>query len=92
MLSLVASDLLIASGPAAQPPPGAPAFGFGAAAAAGGFGAAAAAGGFGAPAAGGFGGGGSMQLFVKTLTGKTLTLDVEPGGSIESLKRKIQVE
>lgn len=31
-----------------------------------------------------------MQIFVKTLTGKTITLDVEPGDTIESLKTKIQ--
>jgi len=31
-----------------------------------------------------------MQIFVKTLTGKTITLDVEAGESIESVKAKIQ--
>ena len=31
-----------------------------------------------------------MQIFVKTLTGKTITLDVESSDSIESLKVKIQ--
>ena len=31
-----------------------------------------------------------MQIFVKTLTGKTLTLEVEPGDSIENVKTKIQ--
>jgi len=31
-----------------------------------------------------------MQIFVKTLTGKTITLDVEPGDSIENVKTKIQ--
>ncbi|XP_037374548.1 HLA class I histocompatibility antigen, alpha chain G-like [Talpa occidentalis] len=31
-----------------------------------------------------------MQIFVKTLTGKTLTLDVEPSDTIENLKAKIQ--
>ena len=31
-----------------------------------------------------------MQVFVKTLTGKTITLDVEPSDSIEIIKRKIQ--
>jgi len=31
-----------------------------------------------------------MQLFVKTLTGKTVTLDVEPEDTIESLKTQIQ--
>ncbi len=30
-----------------------------------------------------------MQIFVKTLTGKTITLDVEPSDSIENLKAKI---
>jgi len=34
--------------------------------------------------------GGSMQIFVKTLTGKTLTLDVSPSDSIENVKQKIQ--
>ena len=29
---------------------------------------------------------GGMQLFVKTLTGKTISVDVEPDESIESLK------
>jgi ubiquitin len=32
----------------------------------------------------------SMQLFVKTLAGQTLTLDVEPSDSIENVKAKIQ--
>ncbi len=31
-----------------------------------------------------------MQIFVKTLTGKTITLDVEPADSIENIKSKIQ--
>jgi small subunit ribosomal protein S27Ae len=31
-----------------------------------------------------------MQIFVKTLTGKTITLDVEPTDSIENVKQKIQ--
>ena len=30
-----------------------------------------------------------MQIFVKTLTGKTITLDVEPSDTIDSLKAKI---
>lgn len=30
-----------------------------------------------------------MQIFVKTLTGKTITLDVEPSDSIESVKQKV---
>jgi ubiquitin C len=33
---------------------------------------------------------GGMQIFVKTLTGKTLTLDVEPRDTIENVKQKIQ--
>ena len=32
----------------------------------------------------------AMQIFVKTLTGKTITLDVEAGDSIENIKAKIQ--
>jgi ubiquitin len=31
-----------------------------------------------------------MQIFIKTLTGKTITLDVEPSDSIENVKQKIQ--
>jgi ubiquitin len=31
-----------------------------------------------------------MQIFVKTLTGKTITLDVEPSDTIENVKTKIQ--
>jgi len=31
-----------------------------------------------------------MQIFVKTLTGKTITLDVETSDSIENVKAKIQ--
>merc|ERR1712166_955220 len=34
--------------------------------------------------------GGGMQVFVKTLTGKTITLEVEPSDSIENAKAKIQ--
>ena len=34
--------------------------------------------------------GGGMQIFVKTLTGKTITVDVEPSDSIENVKQKIQ--
>ena len=33
-----------------------------------------------------------MQIFVKTLTGKTITLEVEPSDSIENVKAKIQVK
>ena|GEM_PF-785918 len=32
----------------------------------------------------------AMQIFTKTLTGKTITLDVEPSDSIENVKAKIQ--
>jgi ubiquitin len=31
-----------------------------------------------------------MQIFVKTLTGKTITLDVEPSDSIDNVKQKVQ--
>ena len=31
-----------------------------------------------------------MQLFCKTLTGKTITLEVEPSDKVESVKGKIQ--
>ncbi len=34
--------------------------------------------------------GGSMQIFVRTLTGKTITLAVEPADTIEAVKTKIQ--
>ncbi|KDR08584.1 polyubiquitin-like [Zootermopsis nevadensis] len=33
---------------------------------------------------------GGMQIFVKTLTGKTITLEVEPADTIENLKKKLQ--
>ena len=33
---------------------------------------------------------GGMQIFLKTLTGKTITLEVEPSDTIENVKRKIQ--
>jgi outer membrane autotransporter protein len=32
----------------------------------------------------------AMQIFVKTLTGKTITLEVEPSDSIDNVKQKIQ--
>ena len=32
----------------------------------------------------------TMQIFVKTLTGKTITLDVEPSDTIDNVKQKIQ--
>ena len=32
----------------------------------------------------------TMQIFVKTLTGKTITLDVEAADTIENIKQKIQ--
>lgn len=31
-----------------------------------------------------------MQLFVKTLTGKTITIDIESTSTIEEVKQKIQ--
>lgn len=31
-----------------------------------------------------------MQIFVKSLSGKTITLDVDPSDSIENVKAKIQ--
>ena len=31
-----------------------------------------------------------MQIYVKTLTGKTLTIDCEPSDTIENIKGKIQ--
>ena len=34
---------------------------------------------------------GGMQIFVKTLTGKTITLEVESSDTIENVKAKIQV-
>eukprot|EP00466_Bigelowiella_natans_P010172 jgi/Bigna1/64956/fgenesh1_kg.91_\ len=34
--------------------------------------------------------GGSMQIFVKTLTGKTITLDVDSSDTINTVKQKIQ--
>ncbi|CAF2952112.1 unnamed protein product [Rotaria sp. Silwood2] len=33
---------------------------------------------------------GGMQIFVKTLTGKTITIDIEPSDTIEKVKSKIQ--
>ena len=33
---------------------------------------------------------GGMQIFVKTLVGKTITLDVENGDTVESVKQKIE--
>ncbi len=33
---------------------------------------------------------GGMQIFVKTLTGKTMTLEVEGNDSIQTIKQKIQ--
>src|SRR5690625_4372757 len=32
----------------------------------------------------------SMQIYVKTLTGKTITIDVESGDTIAQVKQKIQ--
>jgi ubiquitin len=34
-------------------------------------------------------GSGTMQIFVKTLTGKTMTIDVEPNDTVDSVKQKI---
>jgi ubiquitin C len=31
-----------------------------------------------------------MQIFIKTLTGKTITIDAEPSDSIGNIKQKIQ--
>jgi ubiquitin len=31
-----------------------------------------------------------MQIFIKTLTGKTITLEVEPTDTIQNIKQKIQ--
>ena len=31
-----------------------------------------------------------MQVFIKTLTGKTITIDVEPSDTIDNVKIKIQ--
>ena len=31
-----------------------------------------------------------MQIFIKTLTGKTMTVEVEPSDNIDSVKRLIQ--
>ena len=31
-----------------------------------------------------------MQIFVKTLTGKTITIDAEPSDTVESIKQKVQ--
>ena len=33
---------------------------------------------------------GGMQIFIKTLTGKTITLEVEPNETIQNVKQKIQ--
>jgi ubiquitin C len=33
-----------------------------------------------------------MQIFVKTLTGKTITLDVEPSDTIENVKLKFKTK
>ena len=31
-----------------------------------------------------------MQIFIKTLTGKTITLEVDPNETIENVKQKVQ--
>jgi ubiquitin C len=33
---------------------------------------------------------GGMQIFIKTLTGKVITIEVEPSDSIETIKEKVQ--
>ena len=33
-----------------------------------------------------------MQIFVKTLTGKTITLDVEPNDTIQNVKAKFKIK
>ncbi len=33
-----------------------------------------------------------MQIFVKTLTGKTITLEVDPADTIDSVKQKISAK
>jgi len=32
----------------------------------------------------------TMQIFIKTLTGKTITLEVDPNDSIDIVKQKVQ--
>ena len=34
----------------------------------------------------------NMQIFVKTLTGKTITLDVEPSDTIENVKTRTKIQ
>jgi ubiquitin C len=34
--------------------------------------------------------GGAIQIFVKTLTGKTIALDVDPSDTVQNIKAKIQ--
>jgi ubiquitin C len=36
------------------------------------------------------GGGGGGQLFIKTLTGKTITIEMDPSDSIDTIKQRIQ--
>lgn len=31
-----------------------------------------------------------MQIFIKTLTGKTITLEVDPSDTIQQIKQKVQ--
>lgn len=38
----------------------------------------------------GGGGGSTMQIFVRTLTGRTITLEVEPSDTIENVRARIQ--
>ena len=44
----------------------------------------------GARRTGGGGGGGGMQIFVKTLTGKTVTVDTSPSDTVDDIKAKIR--
>ena len=33
-----------------------------------------------------------MQIFIKTLTGRTITLDVEPSNTIRDVKKKYKIK
>jgi ribulose 1,5-bisphosphate synthetase/thiazole synthase len=43
-----------------------------------------------AKSGGGGGGGGGGQIFVKTLTGKTITIETEPGDTVDTIKQRLQ--